>query len=65
MVSRRVPGRGERKALEFVCPVPGCTKRRFSVSPPVCPLHKEVMVPAKEDPFPERRAAIERERKEK
>jgi hypothetical protein len=23
MVSRRVPGRGERKALEFVCPVPG------------------------------------------
>jgi hypothetical protein len=61
---RRVPGRGERKALEFACPVPGCKERRFSVRPPECRLHRVTMVPAKEDSFPERRAAIEQARKD-
>jgi len=45
MPSGRVPGRMERKAIAYACPIPGCSHTALSIAiAPTCPFHVIPMV---------------------
>jgi len=44
VVGRRVPGLSQSPRVWWHCPVGGCKERKQAASPPLCKIHKTLMI---------------------